>query len=73
MLDNSIDINRVSYFSDGKLLNATIWLRHGFNATRLSEIQDAVVSFGMLIDVNPNPGSADTAFKIVFYWFLRIA
>lgn len=49
---NSIDIDRVSYFSDGKFLNATIWLYHTLNDNFLSQVP---VSFGMLVDVNPNP------------------
>jgi hypothetical protein len=55
MLANAIDINRVSYFSDGKVLNATIWLRNGFNATQLINNSDAD-GFGILVDVNPKPG-----------------
>jgi len=54
ILDDSIDINRVSYFSDGKVLNATLWLTYGFNQTWLLE-NSGIVSFGMLVDVNPNP------------------
>src|SRR6476620_5217420 len=53
MLDDSIDIDRVSYFSDGKVLNATIWLRKGFDGS-LFEITP-VVNFGMIVDVNPHP------------------
>jgi hypothetical protein len=35
LLDSSSDIQRVTYFSDGKTLNATMWLGGGFSKTHL--------------------------------------
>ena len=49
---NSWDIDRISYFSDGRFLNATIWLHDTLNNDLLSKVPG--VNFGMMIDVNPN-------------------
>jgi hypothetical protein len=53
-LDNSSDIEKVTYFSDGKSLNATLWL--GDNVTKNPSTNGAnTVVYGALIDVDNNP------------------
>lgn len=65
LLENSLYIQRVSYISDGKILNATLWLRdvdNGFNKTLISDTNCSDshnpcinrINFGMFVDVNPN-------------------
>src|SRR6476660_5350554 len=49
---NSTDITHISYVSDGKYLNATLWLEGGFNKTLFNKASG--IDFGMYIDVNPN-------------------
>jgi hypothetical protein len=53
---DSMDIERVSYFSDGKALNATIWLKlpPGLDSNFLPP-RNFPINFGILVDVNPNP------------------
>jgi len=56
---DSIDIYAVTYLSDGKTLNATLWLTRGFNDT-LFENKNIMVDFGMYIDVSPeSPAGID--------------
>ena len=53
-LDKSSDIEKVTYFSDGKSLNATLWL--GDNVTKNPSVEGAnTVVYGVLIDVDNNP------------------
>jgi hypothetical protein len=48
-LDKSSDIEKVTYFSDGKSLNATLWL--GDNVTKNPSMKGAnIVAYGALID-----------------------
>jgi hypothetical protein len=49
---NTIDIDRVSYFSDAKFLNATIWLSPPYLS---NQFLSRPLDFGILVDVNPNP------------------
>jgi hypothetical protein len=51
---NSIDIERVSYFSDGKALNATMWLSLPGLDYNFLPPENFPINFGILIDVNPN-------------------
>jgi hypothetical protein len=53
-LDNSSDIEKVTYFSDGKSLNATLWLRDNVTKNPSTEGANTVV-YGVLIDVDNNP------------------
>lgn len=53
-LFNSLDIERVSYFSDGKILNATMWFS-GLDNNFLPPGGYFPLNFGIFIDVNPNP------------------
>jgi hypothetical protein len=52
---SSMDIERVSYFSDGKTLNGSIWLKMPGLDYNFLPPQNYDISFGMLVDVNPNP------------------
>jgi hypothetical protein len=53
-LDNSSDIQKVTYFSDGKNLNATLWL--GDVIAKKPEAEGASnIVYGALIDVDNNP------------------
>lgn len=53
-LDNSSNIQRVTYFSDGKTLNATLWLGGGIKKNPPGYGASTVV-YGMLIDSDNNP------------------
>jgi hypothetical protein len=53
-LDNSSDIQKVTHFSDGKALNATLWLGDTISKNPSKEGANNVV-YGMLIDVDNNP------------------
>jgi hypothetical protein len=52
--DPSTDILSVNYFSDGKFLNATLWLTFPFKDR---PIKYAEVNYGMLIDADFNPST----------------
>ena len=53
-LDNSSDIQKVTYFSDGKTLNVTLWLGDYVPKNPSREGADNLV-YGILIDVDNNP------------------
>lgn len=55
-LDNSSDIQRVTYFSDGKILNATVWLG-GDIKLNPSKYGASTIVYGMLIDSDDNPAT----------------
>jgi hypothetical protein len=62
-LDNSSDILKITYLSDAKNLNASLWL--GGNFTKNPELKGAeAVVYGMLLDVDSNP---KTGFQGVDY------
>lgn len=53
-LDNSSDIQKVTYFSDGKNLTATLWL--GDVVSKIPKAEGASnMVYGVLIDVDNNP------------------
>jgi hypothetical protein len=55
-LDSSSDIQRVTYFSDGKTLNATVWL--GGEVKQNPSLYGAsAVVYGELIDADNNPST----------------
>jgi hypothetical protein len=62
-LDNSTDIWKITYLSDGKNLNATVWLGGNFSENPASKGAKAVV-YGMLVDIDSNP---KTGFQGVDY------
>src|SRR5262249_37226406 len=53
-LDNSTDIQRITYNSDGKTVNATLWL-NGALHLRPSLYGASTVAYGVLVDVDNNP------------------
>jgi hypothetical protein len=53
-LDDSTDIQKITYFSNGTTLNATIWLGGGFNENPSINGSNAVVAYGILIDADSN-------------------
>ena len=55
-LDKSSNIQRVTYFSDGKTLNATLWLGEGIRQNP-SGYGASTVVYGMLIDSDNNPAT----------------
>ncbi|MDQ6667237.1 MAG: hypothetical protein M3Y53_03300, partial [Thermoproteota archaeon] len=55
-LDNTSSIQRVTYFSDGKTLNATLWLGGAINKNPSRDGASTVV-YGMLIDSDNNPAT----------------
>lgn len=62
-LDNSTDILKITYLSDGKNLNASLWLGGNFSGNPASKGAQAVV-YGMLLDIDSNP---KTGFQGVDY------
>jgi hypothetical protein len=65
--DLSTDILSVNYFSDGKSLNATLWLYFPFEDR---PIQYNEVNYGMLIDAdfNPNTGYDGIDYQLQVGW-----
>ena len=62
-LDNSTDILKITYLSDAKHLNASLWLGGNFSGNPASKGAQAVV-YGMLLDIDSNP---KTGFQGVDY------
>ncbi len=62
-LDNSTDIIKITYLSDAKNLNASLWLGGNFSGNPASKGAQAVV-YGMLLDIDSNP---KTGFQGVDY------
>ncbi len=56
LLDNSSDIQRITYSSDGKMLNATIWLDGPVRAIPSKYGANTIV-YGALVDVDNNPAT----------------
>jgi hypothetical protein len=54
LLDNSSDIQRITYSSAGKMLNATIWLNGPVHAMPTKYGANTVV-YGALVDIDNNP------------------
>lgn len=54
MLDNSTDILKITYLSDAKNLNASLWLGGNFTKDPAAKGAQAMV-YGMLVDVDSNP------------------
>ena len=65
---SSIDMDSITYLSDGRTLNATLWLTNGFNAT-LFEYPFAI-NFGIYIDVNPESatGTEGVSYHKQIFW-----
>src|ERR671918_1732118 len=54
LLDNSTDILKITYLSDAKNLNASLWLGGNFTKDPAAKGAQAMV-YGMLVDVDSNP------------------
>jgi hypothetical protein len=54
MLDNSTDILKITYLSDSRNLNASLWLGGNFTKDPAAKGAQAMV-YGMLVDVDSNP------------------
>lgn len=69
MLDNSTDIQKITYLSDGKNLNASLWLGGNFAVDPGSKGAAAAV-YGMLLDVdsNPNTGYQGVDYQMEVQW-----
>ena len=52
-LDKSAIIQRITYFSDGKTLNATLWMGGGIKHDP-SIYGASIVAYGVLIDIDNN-------------------
>ena len=68
-LDNSTDIQKITYLSDGKNLNASLWLGGNFAEDPGSKGAAAAV-YGMLLDVdsNPNTGFQGVDYQLEVQW-----
>jgi hypothetical protein len=55
-LDLSTDIQKVTYYSDGKYLNATLWLGNK-TITDPAKFGTVVLLYGALFDIDKNPGT----------------
>ena len=53
-LDESTDIQKVTYFSNGTVLIATLWLASGFEEKPSANGSNVAVSYGILIDADYN-------------------
>jgi hypothetical protein len=63
LLDNSTDILKITYLSDARNLNASLWLGGNFTKNPAEKGAEALV-YGMLLDVDSNP---KTGFQGVDY------
>lgn len=54
VLDNSSDIQRITYSNDGEMLNATLWLKGPVHSVPSKYGANAVV-YGVLVDIDNNP------------------
>ena len=69
-LSESIDIQRVSYSSDGNFLNATIWLGGTGVKENPSLYGASMVAYGMVIDADNNEktGKAGFDYQVEVQW-----
>ena len=67
--DKVTDIQVVNYYSDGRFLNATLWLDK-FNEIGPSDRQ---LNYGMYIDSDFNKMFSPTRYKVLFYGLILIA
>jgi hypothetical protein len=68
-LDNSTDILKITYLSDGRNLNASLWLSGNFAENPALRGAEAAV-YGMLVDVdsNPNTGFQGVDYQLEVQW-----
>ena len=69
-LDESTDIERITYFSNGTVLNATIWLGGGFNENPSINGNNTIVVYGILIDADSDrqTGKEGVDYHVEIQW-----
>jgi hypothetical protein len=69
-LDESTDIQRITYFSNGTVLNATIWLGEGFNENPSINGNNTIVVYGILIDADSDrqTGKEGVDYHVEIQW-----
>ena len=69
-LDESTDIQKVTYFSNGTVLTATLWLASGFLEKPSANGSNVIVSYGILIDAdyNQETGREGVDYLIEIQW-----
>src|SRR5919199_420987 len=70
ILDESIDIQKITYFSNGTTLNATLWLGGGVKEKPSINGDNRTVSYGMLIDADSNQetGREGVDYQVEIQW-----
>ena len=69
-LDKSTDIQKVTYFSNGTVLTATLWLASGFEEKPSANGSNVAVIYGILIDadLNQETGKEGVDYQIEIQW-----
>ena len=69
-LDKSTDIQKITYFSNGTFLNATLWLASGFEENPSVNGRTVAVVYGILIDADSNQetGKEGVDYQIEIQW-----
>jgi hypothetical protein len=69
-LDESTDIQRITYFSNGTVLTATVWLASGFEEKPSANGSNVAVIYGILIDADYNQvtGKEGVDYQIEIQW-----
>jgi hypothetical protein len=69
-LDESTDIQKITYFSNGTVLTATVWLASGFRENPSANGSNVAVIYGILIDadINQETGKEGVDYHIEIRW-----
>ena len=69
-LDKSTDIQKITYFSNGTVLTATLWLASGFEENPSANGSAVAVVYGILIDADYNQvtGKEGVDYQIEIQW-----
>ncbi len=69
-LDESTDIQRITYFSNGTVLTATLWLASGFEEKPSANGSNVAVIYGILIDADYNQvtGKEGVDYQLEIHW-----
>ena len=69
-LDESTDIQKVTYSSNGTVLTATVWLASGFEEKPSANGSNVAVIYGILIDADSNQvtGKEGVDYQIEIHW-----
>lgn len=70
ILDESTDIQKITYFSNGTVLTATLWLASGFEEKPSANRSNVAVIYGILIDAdyNQETGKEGVDYQIEIQW-----